>query len=89
MPACSTDCIFFRPTVNNIPPPTVLVRTTHRVCSGVNCNQSVSDYDHNFCYRCAQPNSEEFIFHHSRCILPRGVARSAPVACDASEPDDN
>jgi hypothetical protein len=68
MPSCGTYCIIIRPTVGDFPPPTVLVRSTHRICS--NCNsRSVSDYEHNFCYFCAPVNSIEFDYHHRRCVI--------------------
>lgn len=75
MPSCSENCVFFRPVTNNFPPPPVLVRSTHRICSTANCAQNVSNYDHNYCYHCAQPGSVEFTYHHSRCANSQQLHR--------------
>ena len=88
MPACSTDCIFFRPAVGNFPPRPILFRESRRLCSTPNCETRISEYTHNFCFRCAPPNSIEFNYHHSRCVLPAGTAPSAQFTSPAPQPAD-
>ena len=73
MPACGSNCQIIRQSIGNFPPPLPLVRQTHKTCSNGNCSVSVSDYEHNFCYKCAPFGSAEYNYHHSRCITSRIV----------------
>ena len=66
MPRCGTNCVLIREPIGDIPPPPVLVASTHKICSVCN-SLPVSRYEHNVCYRCAQVGSQEFNYHHSRC----------------------
>lgn len=67
MPSCGNNCRLFPNIEYTFLPPPALVRQTHRNCN--NCHRSVSDYSHNLCYMCAMPSSEEYRYHHARCLL--------------------
>ncbi len=78
MPSCGINCSVIRQPIGNFPPPPPLVRSTHREC--INCNRSVSDYSHNYCYSCALPNSIEYLYHHRMCTPNAPNAPTAPQA---------
>lgn len=66
MPSCGVNCSIIREFFGDFLPRPVLVRSTHRICQGCG-SRSTSEYDHRFCYFCAPPNSQEFIYHHRYC----------------------
>ena len=43
------------------PPP--LVRQTHRKCISEACRTVVSEYTHNFCFKCCRPGDIEWGYH--------------------------
>ena len=44
----------------------LLIRKSHKKCE--NCNDFVSDHDHNVCYKCATEEYPiEFTYHHLYC----------------------
>lgn len=65
---CSSNCKFrhFYVYEGRIVKQMMLIRQTHVSCR--NCLNSISDYGHIYCNNCAPIDSEEFIYHHSRCI---------------------
>lgn len=67
----SLDCRFrhFYVYEGHIVRPLMLFRQTHVSCK--NCMNSISDYSHIYCFSCAPIDSEEFIYHHSRCLKQR------------------
>jgi len=79
MPSCGINCMIFDEPFGDIPPRPVLVRSVHRICEG-NCGRSVSDYNHRFCYSCALPNSQEFLYHHRHCYIRAPNAPRAPIS---------
>ena len=85
MPSCGQNC-FIREPVGDLPPRPVLVRSTHRVCES--CTRSVSDYEHRFCYSCAQPNTTEFFYHHRHCTQ-QPIVPIAPIAPTANLTNSN
>lgn len=69
MSACSISCRFFENFHRGAP---ILVKTTHKECS-ICFDRSVSEYRHNFCYRCCPTNSIEYEYHHKNCfkLIPK------------------
>jgi len=45
----------------------LLIRKTHKKCN--NCENMVSFNYHNKCYKCAEYNTKEFLYHHEKCII--------------------
>jgi hypothetical protein len=64
MSVCCSSCIFYANFYYNIP---VLVRNTHKECKKCTSN-CVSEYDHDYCYKCAPNNSLEYKYHHKKCL---------------------
>jgi hypothetical protein len=71
MASCGQNCLVFSHTQQDqqqnqefILPP-LLVRTVNNLC--ITCRNNTSEYSHHFCYRCALPNTQEFLYHHTRC----------------------
>lgn len=64
---CSSNCLFrhFSVYEGRIVQPLMLIRQTHVSCK--NCMISISDYSHEYCYRCAPIDSVEFKYHHLKC----------------------
>ena len=81
MPSCGPNCVIIRPTIGEFPPPPPLVRQVHRICT--NCTRAVSEYDHTLCYSCAPLNTEEYDYHHLRCLIQ---SVHAPIASNSPGP---
>lgn len=66
---CSSKCRFrhFSVMDGQIIYRLMLVRQTHAPCCI--CGNSVSEYQHDYCYKCAPITSVEFMYHHTRCSL--------------------
>lgn len=87
--SCGSNCMIFRPSVNNLPPAPPLVKFSKKVCG--NCRLNVSEYSHDFCYRCAPKNSIEYNYHHSKCISDESstVTEMSEECDDLSDCDDD
>jgi len=68
MPVCSNNCKYYDLIINNIP---MLYRTTITLCPNPNCGKTtVSLYEHKFCIFCAPEGTDDYKYHHNKCIKP-------------------
>lgn len=68
MPSCGVYCRI-EPMINNEIKRPLLIRKTHKKCTNSNCQNMVSFYEYNKCYKCADYGTTEFFYHHSKCML--------------------